>query len=180
MKDEGIYYKQGRLGYEPEQELVYNDRYKVPLATLLTDANVKSTKHIKALLDESGYVGRYKMWRVYKDNVYPLNQVKFRISLIWSELTYSWPLTGYFSMDYNKAIPERNQPAMPPGIATAVKILYKYQSASHILLANKLGCSAKETAPVVDRLYELGVLIDDRMRIVDDSELEEVIANILS
>jgi hypothetical protein len=175
----GVYYRQGQLMYTPEDEVMYDDSYKTPLLDLLS-RKPKTIIAVRSLLDEGGYIGRHKVVRAYKNGCYPLNDVRILINLIWSETTYVWPDQGVYSLDFHKILRSDKKYKLPEDIIKGLDTLYQYQSPSPYTLKMRGGLDLAEAVLITDALERMRIIKGERLYLVDDLEVKEVIGNLLT
>lgn len=178
-KQDGVYYRQGQLMYTPEDGVAYDDSYKTPILEVLSQ-KPKTIIAVRSLLDDSGYIGRHKVLRAYKNGCYPLNDVRILINLIWSETTYVWPDQGVYSLDFHKVVRADKKYKLPTDIVKGLNTLYQYHSPSPYTLKMRGGMDITEATLITDALDRMRIIKGDRLYLVDDLERDEVIANLLT
>ena len=180
-KIDGVYYRQGpKLAYQEEDEVVYDDSYSTPILSLINKAKTKTPVEIKYLLDTNGYVGRHRLRRNYY-NCCPLNEIKIDIYLVWSQMRYTWPYSGVYSLDYGYIIPDKEVPAISPElVAKGLRVLYENYACNPYTLKTRGGFDMRDAEEVIEVLKYKELIKWDRLVIVDDGELEDVIGNLFT
>lgn len=182
MKLKRLYFRQDpRLAYIPEEDVVYDDSFSVDLYTLLTNSSKSlSIPQVREKLDKSGYIGRYKINKVYKGGCYPLNQIRLAIDLIWSGISYVWPYKGVLSLDHMKV--EYTQKIKPLPYCTEVVVdgMFYHMSGSPHCVTRDGSVDRRKCDEAVLELKEMGLIRGMDFKIVDPLELEEVKQNLLN
>lgn len=195
MKIDGCYQMKGEvLAYRPDEgeEIVYDDEYNTPLSKLLLTGGSGITREkVGHILDENGYYGRYKIHKAYKHGCLPLNNIRIKVDLIWSQTSYIWPYQGTYCLDFMRIDKAKEYTKLPGCTARALRYLYK----AHVVSSSKLQksglCSAKEAETLCEILRNMNLtntqIIDEAelimplhtLAIATDSELREVIDNLI-
>lgn len=175
---EGRYYMMGPdLQYEAEEEVIYNDDYNIPLGQLLAGGKTLTPIQVQNKLNANGYVGRSFVKRVYQNGCSPLNDIRIRVDLTWSNMTYIWPDQGVFSLDFMRVENRDNAKVLNKGSEQALRHLYSIISGSVNSIKSEYGNKAE---PIVKEFVRMGLIKDGRLILTADKELEEVIANLLT
>lgn len=162
-----------------KEEVVYSDDFKIGLHELLKANKTKSPLQLAALLDENGYVGRYKIKRKYK-NCCPLNEVNILVRLIWSNVEYKWPVDGTYSFTYNWVLPDLVPLRIDYYTSAALRYMFEHMIGGPNLLARGTSIPLTQAESIVNTLDKLGIVKRGKLRIVNGNELEEVIENLLT
>lgn len=177
-----MYLRQGvNLEYKPEGGIVYNDKYSTPILNLLVSKKTLTIPEVEYRLDMGGYIGRHKVRRMYKNGCYPLNDIRISVELIWSNFSYSWPHQGVFSLDFMRIVRNEGAVKLSPDLQSAAKILYDNCGGGAYMLKKYGGCSTQDALDAMKELRSLRLLDeDDCFRVTEDSELQEVLDNIIT
>lgn len=85
---------------EPQEGvIIYDDSYKESILSLMKKHTPPTDKAVKLMLDDNGYIGRYKVYYVGKPAFPKSSGICIYVTLPVTGLTYRWPKNGYYNLN---------------------------------------------------------------------------------
>ncbi len=160
-------------------EVVYDDSYKIPIQKLLERHDPKNIDQLRLILDDNGYIGRHRTFKQRKLGISTGKHV-VEVTVPNGDFMYKFYPKFAYHMD-DGVLPSRKVEGFVHNehMLSAMKVFAVNYFAGIYTLRQDLKMKLHDSREIIQSLYNLRLIEDDRLVFSDPNDVQEVYDNLI-